>query len=52
MPPTLDGLNSTVDGGLSVCALDGGGGCAFAGAMGGNGWEAWLDAGTPDCAGF
>ena len=27
-------------------------GCVFAGAMGGNGWEAWLDAGTPDCGGF
>ncbi len=52
-PPTLNGLSSAVDGGLSVCALNAnGGGCSFAGAMGGAGWEAWLDAGTPDCGGF
>jgi hypothetical protein len=51
-PPTLAGLNSVVDGGLSVCAITGDSGCVFAGAMGGNGWEAWLDAGTPDCGGF
>jgi hypothetical protein len=53
MPPALSGLNDVVDGGgLSVCANSGDGGCVFAGAMGGTGWQASLDAGAQDCSGF